>query len=82
MASTKKEKTMRDACKMMFEQIRAKWGNGWKCLGDEIKKAIIAERVLHVFTGRDEESKVSPPQISEYLQAMQCYCGLDDTVEA
>lgn len=65
-------------CKVTFEQIYRTWGNGWKLLGEDIKRAIIAERVLSIFLGMDDEIDVSPKLIREHLQAMLFYCGLDD----
>lgn len=81
-AQRDRHKKYKEACKSLFGQIRTQWGQGWNYLGESLQRAIIAEKVLHVFAGRDEESKISAANITEYLQAMWFFCGLetdDDT---
>lgn len=77
-----KKENLQGICKVMFQQIHTTWGNGWKLLGDDLKRAIIAERVIHLFAGRDEEARITPDMISEYFNAMKHYCGLDTDVDA
>lgn len=75
MSGVKKMKPVTSAvCKAMFGVIWSQWGNGWKLLGDDIKRAVIAQRVLFVFTGRGEPS--TPEQMQAYYDAMLDYCGL------
>lgn len=62
-------------CKIMFDQIKSEWGNGWKHLGDQIKRAIIAERVLFTLIGRD--GSTTPEKMLELRNAMLFFCGLE-----
>lgn len=65
------------ACKSMLEGLTKHWGiSGWYGLGETLQHALIAERVLHVFASRDDDSKITAKQINEYLQAMWRYCDL------
>lgn len=64
------------ACKSLFEQIHRQWGNGWKLLGDDLKRAVIGQKVMFVFTCRDE-SNITSAQIHAYYMAMLLYCGLE-----
>ncbi len=77
-----RKKKIETYCKSMFAQIRSMWGEGWRLLGDDLKRAVIAERVLHVFAGRVDDAKITPAMIAEYFQAMKHYCGLDTDVDS
>ncbi len=72
------KKKMQDFCKAIYRQIRSSWGNGWTLLGNDIKCAVLAERVLLSFTGLDDETKIAPALIHERFQAMKFYCGLEE----
>lgn len=69
------------ACKAMYAEIRAMWGEGWKRLGDDLKRAIIAQRVLYSLAGMDEGTVITPAKISERLEAMYDYCGIVSSAE-
>jgi len=64
------------SCKATFEEIHRQWGNGWKFLGDDLKRAIIGQKVMFVFTGRDGSS--TPEEIQTYYENMLSYCGLSE----
>jgi hypothetical protein len=67
-----------DACRAMFQVIWTQWGTGWKYLGDDIKRAIVAERVLYCFLGQLDEPPIKTATMQAYLDAMLFYCGLSD----
>lgn len=59
------------ACKSILDGLIKQWGYvGWHGLGDALQQALIAERVLHVFASRGDDSKITAKQINEYLQAI------------
>lgn len=64
------------ACKLIHEGLTRQWGVSWHSLGDAFQHALIAERVLHVFSGRDDDSRITAKQINEYLQAAWRYFDL------
>lgn len=79
MEATKKTiKVSRDVCKAIYEPIRINWGNGFKSLGTNLQRALVAERVLHVFTGRPDEVGATSEVIMVYLNAMYEYAGIED----
>jgi hypothetical protein len=69
---------MKAACKSMYDQIRSDWGRGWIKLGDSLKHAIIAERVLAVFISGPPDETVKAGVMQMYIQAMRDYCGLGE----
>lgn len=73
----KKLVVRKDTCKAIFGDIQRQWGNGWRLLGDELKRAIIGQKVMFIFTSRDE-SNITSEQIFAYYQAMLHYCGLEN----
>lgn len=79
MKNKDRDKMLLAMCKTMWEQIRSVWGNGWRCLGEEMKRAVITERVFHIFSGRAgvEGYKVDPQEMCEYLKYMLNFCGID-----
>lgn len=77
MKTARKEFADLAACKSMWEQISTTWGGGYKKLGDDLKRAIIAERVLYSFAGFSESVKITPEMISARMQAMCEYCGIE-----
>jgi hypothetical protein len=72
------QKSKTALCKVLHKQILAKWGLGWRLLGDDLKRTVIAERVLLAFAARDEDSSVTPAAITELFEAMKNYMGLDE----
>lgn len=79
MADKNHDKMMLDVCKIMWKQIKSTWGNGWKCLGEEMKRAIITERVFHLFACRAGHKgyTLTPQEMCEYLTYMLNFCGID-----
>ena len=67
----RREKMMRDVCKCMFGQIQAAWGRGWNLLGDDLKRAVIAERVLYAFAGFDDSTTITPRMVSDRMVAVR-----------
>lgn len=62
--------------KIQFDQIHRAWGHGWKLLGDDLKKEIIAARVLFTFTGRPDEYTTNGSELLNHYHALCFYCGL------
>lgn len=79
MASNKYDNVMMNKCKMMFCQIHLKWGVSWLLLGEDMKRAIITERVFHLFSGRTgvEGCTVSQLEMCEQLTCMLNFCGIE-----
>lgn len=73
------EDMMLAVCQNIWKQIKSKWGNGWRCLGEEIQRAIITESVFHLFAGRAGHAgyTVTPQEMYEYLGYMLNFCGID-----
>ncbi len=70
-------KAQHDACKSIHDRLINQWGiSGWWNLGETFREALIAEKVLYVFAGRGEESKISPMDICRYMEAMRRYCDI------
>jgi hypothetical protein len=65
---------MKEACRAMLATIQSQWGRGWDLLGADIKRAVIAERVLYSFAGCDESIAITPAMITARLDAMREYC--------
>lgn len=80
MVDKKRDKMLLALCKFMWGQIQLTWGNGWRCLGKELQRAIIAERVFYLFVARDrvEGYTVTPQEMCEYLTRMFNFCGIDE----
>lgn len=68
---------MRSAAKSLAADLKKRWGPAWYNLGPTFQHALAAERVLHVFIGRDEEYPIAPAQIREYLDAVWAELGLE-----
>lgn len=76
---TKEEKRTLNVWKEMFNIIRSEWGRGWNHLGDELKRAIIAQRVMFRYTGMSGvRESVPPDEIHECYMAMLNFCGLEN----
>lgn len=67
----------RDICKALFKEIKTQWGNGWNLLGDDLKRAVIGQRVLFLFTGLDESTLITSEKIHAHYASMLLYCGLE-----
>jgi hypothetical protein len=76
MTATTKNAYRLAAYKSLFAGITRKWGNGWKLLGDDLKRAVIGQEVMFVFTGRPDEDKFAPSSLFDYYQGMLDFCGL------
>jgi hypothetical protein len=59
---------------LVREQIISKWGNSWNFIGDDFKRAIVTERVFHVFSNR--ENSTSPDEMSCVLEIAFEICGI------
>ena len=58
------------ACKSILDGLIKQWGYvGCHGLGDALQQALIAERVLHVFASRDDDSKITAKEYAERLLA-------------
>jgi hypothetical protein len=77
MTIREREKMMKEVCQSMEKQILSVWGKGWTKLGEELRGAIIAERVLMVFASQMDGTNIPSSLIRDYLQSMRQYCGLD-----
>lgn len=70
-------KAQHDACKSIHDNLIRTWGiSGWWNLGETFRDALICEKVLYVFAGRDYDSKISSMEISKYIEAMRRYCDI------
>lgn len=65
------------AYRSMRERIMMTWGRGFDILGENLRRAIIAECVLHVFAGRDENAVVSVALMNEYKSEMLSRFGIE-----
>jgi len=77
MKVTQKTQPHLAVCKIMWDVIRREWQGGWTKLGDDIKRAIISERVLCVLVERASFSPPTQDEIIELRQAMMDFCGID-----
>lgn len=77
---TRDEKHSLELCKILWKQIQVDWGSGWRRLGDDLKKALIAERVMFTFTARDGIEggpHIKSGEIFGLYTAMLDFCGLE-----
>lgn len=60
---------------MMYKVIRKKYGEGWKLLGDDLKKSIATEHVFYLFASRDEPT--NPNKMVSFQMGFFNYLGLE-----
>lgn len=62
------------AAKIASCQVFDKWGSAWQFLGDDFRRAVVTERVFHVFSCR--ENPVTPDEMMGVLEAAFDLCGV------
>lgn len=72
-------KAMAATCKAIWRQIQKSWGGGWDRLSDDIKRAIITERVFLALADTDHPA-ITPDEMRGYLSAAFESCGIGQDV--
>lgn len=66
----------KDGCKIILANIRIKWGNGFKNLGEDLQSAILSQQILYFVTGRQNDT-VPADWVFEYNRALHYFAGLN-----
>lgn len=61
---------------VMKRHLHVSWGNGWDRLSDDLKRAVLAERVLYSFIGFDESVRITPTMLQERTELVFRHYGV------
>lgn len=64
---------------VMKKHVQHSWGVGWDRLSDDLKRAVLAERVLYSFIAFDESVRITPAMLQERTELVFRHYGVSQS---